>query len=132
MQKTQESLEKQGLEEIQELDKEESQEIQEESQEPMPQDSKESQSQEDSKTQEEKNKQEIKEKEALIEQELGKEGLKEFFMTLINKCGNCETEEEYKSLLKTFQNQFYNNEMSLEKIKQIIETIKEEQEEDTA
>ncbi|MCM1225760.1 MAG: type IV secretory system conjugative DNA transfer family protein, partial [Lachnospiraceae bacterium] len=136
LQKTQESLEKQGLEEIQELDKEESQESQENTQNPNPKESQESQeSQEipqDSKEQEERNKQEVQEKEALIEQELGKEGLKEFFMTLINKCGNCETEEEHKSLLKTFQNQFYNNEMPLEKIKQIIETIKEEQEEDTA
>ncbi|TLD85561.1 type IV secretory system conjugative DNA transfer family protein [Helicobacter sp. MIT 05-5294] len=134
LQKTQESLEKQGLEETQELDKEEAQEeSQENTQNPKLQESQESQEiPQDSKEQEEINRQEVKEKEAFIEQELGKEGLKEFFMTLVNKCGNCETEEEYKSLLKTFQNRFYNNEMSLEKIKQIIEAIKEEQEEDTA
>lgn len=132
LQKTQESLEKQGLEEIQELDKEESQEIQENTQEIKPKESQETQENQkdipqnsNSKEQEEINKQEVKEKEALIEQELGKEGLKDFFMTLVNKCGNCETEEEYKNLLKTFQNRFYNNEISLEKIKQIIESIKE-------
>ncbi|TLD85392.1 hypothetical protein LS70_001165 [Helicobacter sp. MIT 11-5569] len=104
------------------------------SQEQNKSDSKDSNTQESSEISQQ-DQEEVKEKRALIQQELGKEGLKKFFKFHIEKCVSPEyitTDEQWNESLENFRNKFNRNEVSYSYIETLIAMIKEEEEMDTA